>query len=207
MSQQINLFNPVFMTQKKYFSVTTMLQALGLILLGSVGFYGYALYQVGMLSKQTEEMNKRYVAEQGRLANYTNEFAPERSRDLMQQELKQLEAEAAAQGRVLELLKSGAIGNTEGYSEYLRAFARQSVKGMWLTAFDITGDGARMSLTGAVTDPQLVPAYIRRLGAEKVMQGKTFAAFQMQQPSKDAGQPPARYIEFNLHSEPAEAKK
>ena len=31
MSQQINLFNPIFMKQKKYFSVTTMLQALGLI--------------------------------------------------------------------------------------------------------------------------------------------------------------------------------
>lgn len=207
MSQQINLFNPVFMTQKKYFSVTTMLQALGLILLGSVGFYGYALYQVDMLSKQTDEMNKRYVAEQARLANYTQEFAPERSRDLLQQELKRLEAEAAAQERVLNLLKSGAIGNTEGYSEYLRAFARQSIKGMWLTAFDITGDGARMSLTGAVTDPQLVPAYIRRLGAEKVMQGKTFAALQMQQPKQDANQPPAQYIEFNLLSEPAEAKK
>lgn len=207
MSQQINLFNPVFMTQKKYFSVTTMLQALGLILLGSIVFYGYALYQVDMLSKQTEEMNKRYIAEQARLANYTKEFAPERSRDLLQQELKRLEAEAAAQERVLNLLKSGAIGNTEGYSEYLRAFARQSIKGMWLTAFDITGDGARMSLTGAVIDPQLVPAYIRRLGAEKVMQGKTFAALQMQQPKQDASQPPARYIEFNLYSEPVEAKK
>lgn len=207
MSQQINLFNPVFMTQKKYFSVTTMLQALGLILLGSAVFYAYAVYQVDMLSKQTEEMNKRHAAEQTRLANYTRDFAPERSRELLQQELKQLEAEAGAQQRVLDLLKSGAIGNTEGYSEYLRAFARQSLKGMWLTGFDITGDGARMRLTGATTDAQLVPAYIRRLGAEKVMRGKTFAAFQMQQPKKDASQPAARFIEFNLHSEPAEEKK
>lgn len=207
MSQQINLFNPVFMTQKKYFSVKTMLQALGLILLGSAGFYGYAVYQVDMLSKQTEEINKRYLGEQTRLANYTNEFAPQRSRELMQQELKQLEAHAAAQDTVLNLLKSGAIGNTEGYSEYLRAFARQSIKGMWLTAFDITGDGAKMSMSGAVVDAQLVPAYIRRLGAEKVMQGKTFAALQMQPPKVDAGQPPARYIEFSLRSETAEVKK
>ena len=50
MSQQINLFNPVFLKQKKYFSVMTMLQALGLIVLGSIVFYGYAWYQVQQLA-------------------------------------------------------------------------------------------------------------------------------------------------------------
>lgn len=209
MSQQINLFNPVFMTQKKYFSVTTMLQALGLIVLGSVAFYGYALYQVEMLSKQTAEMNKRYLAEQARLTNYANEFSPQRTGQQLADELKQLEEQAAARETLLNVLKSGAIGNTEGYSEYMRAFARQSIKGLWLTAFDITGDGAQMSLSGAVVDPQLVPAYIQRLSAEKAMHGKSFAALQMQLPKKTADQPASRYVEFSLHSEAVseEAKK
>ncbi len=107
------------------------------------------------------------------------------------------------------MLKSGAIGNTEGYSEYMRAFARQSVNGLWLTAFDITGDGAQMSLSGAVLNPQLVPVYIQRLGKEKIMRGKTFATLQMQQPKQEADRPVARYVEFNLRSTPAseEAKK
>ena len=42
MSQQINLFNPIFLKQKKYFSVVTMLQALLLIVLGSMLFFAYA---------------------------------------------------------------------------------------------------------------------------------------------------------------------
>lgn len=208
MSQQINLFNPVFLKQKKYFSVVTMGQALGLIVLGSAVFYAYALYQVDMLSQQTEDMNKRYVGEQARLANFTREFSPQLSSQALADELKQVEAEAAAQETWLNLLKSGAIGNTEGYSEYMRAFARQSIKGLWLTAFDITGDGAQMSLSGAVVDPQLVPAYIQRLGKEKVMRGKSFSTLQMQQPKKDANQPAARYVEFNLYSTAAaEVKK
>lgn len=208
MSQQINLFNPVFLKQKKYFSVVTMGQALGLIVLGSAVFYAYALYQVDMLSRQTDEMNKRYVGEQTRLANFTREFSPQLSSQALADELKQVEAEAAAQDSWLNLLKSGAIGNTEGYSEYMRAFARQSIKGLWLTAFDITGDGAQMSLSGAVLDPQLVPAYIQRLGKEKVMRGKSFSTLQMQQPKTDANQPAARYVEFNLYSTAvAEVKK
>ena len=209
MSQQINLFNPVFLTQKKYFSVLTMLQALGLIVLGSALFYGYALYQVAQMSRQTEEMGKRYAAEQVRLVNFANEFSLQRSGQMLEEELKSLESQIVAQETLLNMLKSGAIGNTEGYSEYMRAFARQSVHGLWLTAFDITGDGAQMSLSGAVLNPQLVPVYIQRLGKEKIMRGKTFATLQMQQPKSEDGRPVSRYVEFNLRSTPAdeEAKR
>lgn len=209
MSQQINLFNPVFLTQKKYFSVLTMLQALGMIVLGSVLFYGYALYQVAQMSKQTEEMGKRYATEQARLVNFTNEFSPQRSSQMLEEELKQLESQLAAQEIQLNLLKTGALGNTEGYSEYMRAFARQAVHGLWLTAFDISGDGAQMSLSGAALNPQLVPVYIQRLSREKIMHGKTFATLQMQRPKQEADRPVARYVEFSLRStlESEEAKK
>jgi hypothetical protein len=209
MSQQINLFNPIFMKQKKYFSVATMLQALGLIALGSALFYGYAVYQVNQLSRQAEEMSKRYASEQTRLQNFTNEFSPQRTNQMLEGEQKQLEAQAAAQETLLTTLKSGVIGNTEGYSGYMRAFARQSIKGLWLTAFDIVGDGAQMSLSGAAVNPQLVPSYIQRLSNEKVMRGKTFSALQMQQPKGGADKSAARYVEFNLRSTlaPEGAKK
>ena len=209
MSQQINLFNPVFLKQKKYFSVATMLQALGLIVLGSALLFAYAFYQVAQLSRQADEMGKRNAAEQTRLANFSREFSSQQSGKQLEDELKQLEAQAAAQEATLNLLKSGALGNTEGYSEYMRAFARQSIKGLWLTAFDIIGDGAQMSLSGAVVSPQLVPAYIQRLGNEKVMRGKTFSTLQIQQPKKDGERLVPRYVEFNLHSAATtdEAKK
>ncbi len=209
MSQQINLFNPIFLTQKKYFSLLTMLQALGLIVLGSAVFYGYARYQVSALTEQADEMTKRYTAEQTRLVKFSNEFSSQRAGQALDEEVKRLEGQAAAQEKMLDLLKSGAIGNTEGYSEYMRAFARQVVNGLWITSFDITGDGAQMTLSGAVLNAQLVPAYIRRLSKEKVMHGKTFATLEMQRPKSEAGKPVARYIEFNLRSTPAseEAKK
>lgn len=207
MSQQINLFNPIFLKQKKYFSVVTMLQALGLILLGSLLFYTYAIYQVAQLSRQADEMSKRYAAEQARLVSVTNEFSLQRSGQLLQDELKQLEAQAKAQEAVLTMLKSGAIGNTEGYSEYMRAFARETINGLWLTGFNITGDGTQMSMSGAVVNPQLVPSYIQRLGKEKAMHGKTFSTLQMQQPKKDGDRLVPRYVEFNLRSTAIEEAK
>jgi len=200
MSQQINLFNPIFLKQKKYFSVVTMLQALLLIMLGSVLFYGYAWYQVRELAMQTQEMTKRYEAEQKRLVNYANEFSPQRAKQVLDDEMKALDAQANMQDTLLNTLKSGAIGNTQGYSEYLRAFARQSVRGLWLTGFSINGDGAQMSLQGAVTNPQLLPAYIQRMNREPVMRGKSFAALQMKQPAPVNNQPATGYVEFILQS-------
>ncbi len=203
MSQQINLFNPIFLKQKKYFSVVTMLQALGLIVLGSMLFYGYAWYQVQQLAQQTQEMTRRYEAEQKRLVNYANEFSPQRAQQALNAELNSLEAQNEAQEAILQTLKSGAIGNTRGYSEYLSAFARQAIKGLWLTGFDINGDGAQIGLHGAVTDPKLLPGYIQRLGREEVMRGKTFESMQMKQPVID-GKAVNSYLEFGLLSGTAE---
>ena len=42
MSQQINLYNPLFLKQEKHFSARTMAQALGIIALALAALYGYA---------------------------------------------------------------------------------------------------------------------------------------------------------------------
>lgn len=210
MSQQINLFNPVFLKQRKYFSVLAMLQALGLIMLGSAVFYAYAVYQVQLLAKQSEETGKRYAAEQQRYAKQSAEFSSKNSGQALQDELKQAEAELVKHQAMLDTLKSGVIGNTEGFSQYMRAFARQTVSGLWLTGFEIEGDGAQMSLQGAVLSPQLVPSYIQRLNKEAVMRGKTFSSLQMQQPKSMENLPAAKsYVEFSMQSAEvaAEAKK
>jgi len=210
MSQQINLFNPIFMKQRKYFSLLTMLQALGLVIAGSLIFYGYAIYQVGQLKLLAEENTKRYTAEQVRLAGFMAEFSPQHSMQLLQNEVQRLDKQVAEQNQIIETLKSGAVGNTTGYSEYMRAFSRQIVQGLWLSGFKVTGDAAQISLSGGVVNPELLPEYIQRLGRESIMKGKTFSTLKMQQPKVDqaagTGTAPAstarRYVEFTLYSSP-----
>lgn len=210
MSQQINLFNPIFMKQRKYFSLLTMLQALGMIAAGSLLFYGYALYQVDQLAGQAAESTKRHDAEQARLARLAAEFSPQHANQLSQGEAQQLEKVFAEQTVLIEALKSGVAGNTTGYSEYMRAFARQVLPGLWLTGFRVAGDAAHISLKGHVTSPELLPAYIQKLGREPIMQGRNFSNLKMQQPETDAAKGGAkpRYVSFELSSNPdGEVKK
>jgi len=195
-SQQINLFNPVFLNPRKLFSLVTMLEMLGLIVLGSGLVYGFAWYQVHSLTAQIQITNKNYNDEQAKLSQSMAEFSPQKSNQLLEDELKSTEAKWAAQNELIASLKSGALGNTTGYSEYMRAFARQAVSGLWLTGFDISGNAAQMSISGAVLSPELLATYVRKLNQEPVMREKPFASLQMQRGSKEG-----RYVEFTLQSD------
>lgn len=206
MSQQINLFNPGFVKRRKHFSLPAMLWGLGLIAAGSLALYGYALHQVGQLERQTKQSDKLLRTEQARLARMDAEFSPQRAAQALQEEVRLLERRVADQAELVEIIKSGAVGNTTSYSEYMRAFSRQAADGLWLTGFRITGDGAQISLSGAVLSPELLPAYIRRLNRESVMRGRAFATLQMRQPKvENQGEVP-HYVEFMLHSD-GEARK
>jgi hypothetical protein len=209
-SQQINLFSPIFLTQKKYFSAVTMAQGLGLVVLGSLLFFAYVYFQNAGLGKQAADTTRRLAQEQSRLERIGTEYAPRAKSRLLQQEIERAEAELKARGEVLALLKGGEFGRTRGFSEYLRAFARQTISGLWLTGFSIKGND--MEIRGRALQADLVPAYIQGLKRETVMQGKAFATLQMALPKaeatgKDVPAAAPRYVEFTLQSsEPGGAK-
>ncbi|HCI12498.1 MAG: fimbrial assembly protein [Gallionellales bacterium GWA2_60_142] len=207
MSQQINLFDPSFVRQRKQFSLATILQGLGLIVVGAAGMYGYAHYQVQQLELQSVENMRRFDGQQLALSKQVADFSPQRSNQALLDEIQNLEQQAKEQSGLVDALKTGGLGNSAGYSEYMRAFSRQVVPGLWLTGFSVSGDGTQLVLSGAVTHPDLLPQYIQRLRREAVMQGKNFAALQMQQPKADKSGAVPRYVEFVLRSSVAEVKE
>lgn len=210
MSQQINLFNPIFLKQEKLFSAVTMAQALGLILLGSAVLIAYSYYQLFDLSRQATAGTTQLALAQTRLAKVSAESGLRQKSRLIEDDIRKTETEMKSLQQVFDILKKGEFGNTKGYAEYLRAFSRQILDGVWLTGFSIYGAGSDIGLQGRALQPELVPAYIGRLKREPVMQGKSFATLEMQLPLVDQagkGDPaaarqrvPAGYIEFNLQS-------
>lgn len=201
MSQQINLFNEELHQSGKEFSVRQMMQGLVLVLVAAMLFYAYTVYQTEQTVTQLEETKVSLSTEQTRLSGMSAEFLRQRSGMTLEQELKKLSAEAAAQRVIISALKRGVIGNTSGYSAYMEAFARQGLNGLWLTGFSIDGDATQMSISGAALSPDLVPAYIMRLNNEAVMRGKTFASLQMQLPKAAEDKTlSAPYLEFVLQS-------
>jgi hypothetical protein len=207
MSQQINLFNPAFLKQRRIFSLLTMVQGLGLILIFTILVYAFALYQVSGLNALSIQSTERFNQEQARLLEYSATYSPGQVNQQLKDELLQWGKKVEESDLLVERLRSGSVGNTSGFSEYLRAFSRQVVPGLWLTGFKVTGDAASIRLSGRVTDPALVPAYITKLGSESIMQGKRFANLQMQSPKNDTKAVTPHYLEFTLYSLPDSEEK
>jgi hypothetical protein len=208
-SQQINLFNPIFRKQKKYLSVVTILQSLGLILLGGLLLSGYATYRSSRLAAEAIVVSNQLTMAQAQLTRVDTGYAPRQKSATLDEDIKKADAQLKSLRAVSDILQSGELGNTKGYAIYLRAFARQIVDGLWLTGFNIYGAGTEIGLSGRSLRPELVPVYIGRLKSESVMQGKSFSALQMQVPQivqadkNDSAKAPtvaAGFIEFNLQS-------
>ena len=225
MSQQINLFNPIFLKQKKVFGARALVQALGVILLGVVGVTGFAGHRVGELTDQAERGKAALAARQTRLAAVNTQFAPRQRSATLGAELAQAQTEQASLRQVEMVLQGGALGNTSGYAEYFRAFARQNVSGLWLTGLNIAGAGNAIGVQGRAMQPTMIPLYISRLTAEQVMRGKTFASLKIDRPAaavaataaapEAASAPTAAvqpvalspFVEFSLQSVAAEGGK
>jgi len=203
MSQQINLFNPLFMRQEKYFSTRTMLQSLGLIALGLVAIYAYGLWQSRSLERLAEGYSQQLAAQR-------DQFIAMGSRGpskLLEAEVTRLEASLRMRRGVLDLMQEGGgLGNTDGFSRYFAAFARHPMRGVWLTGFSVGDNGNVLNIRGRVLHPDLVPAYLKTLNEEDVMRGRLvtelkLAAKEMAgSPASAAGASarPVRFVEFNL---------
>jgi len=190
-SQQINLFNPIFLKQKKIFGAVPMLQALGVIVLGVLAMSWFAQQRVDELRQRAASGQALLAGREARLTKANAEFAPRQRSTALQADVTTAQAQLGSLRQVEAVLHGGGLGNTAGYAEYFRAFARQNVNGLWLTGLSIVGAGKDIGVQGRAMQATLIPDYIARLTAEKIMSGKTFGSLQIDRPMVDYAAPAA----------------
>ncbi len=195
MSQQINLFNPLF--RKKGFSPTSanaMLYGVGAAV-GLAALYGvYQDYRTRNVARSAQEVAQQHGEVTALREKLAAQLALQKPNAELATELIHLEARLRGRQDVVDALNSGAIGTTGGFSEYMRAFSRQTVNGLWLTGFDISSAGNEFTIQGRTLSADLLPSYLKRLKSEKALQGRQFAALRISQPKPEPaapGAPPA----------------
>jgi hypothetical protein len=208
-SQQINLFNPVFLKQRKVFTARAMGRALAVLLVGGLAMVWYGQQSVARLKLDVAATARQLASKKLRQEAVGIEFAPRQLSQTTEAEIARTQAELAALRSAAGVLKRGEFGNTDGFSGYFKALARQNVPGLWLTGVSVSGERGEIGVRGRALDATLVPGYLGRLSHEAVMRGKTFGSLQISQPAKEDGAalelPP--YVEFSLQSEVPEEDK
>lgn len=185
MSQQINLYSPLFRKQKKLFTSSAMAQALGLMLVALVLFYAYSRHQVLALERQASESQRQVQAGLERVKRIPGPL-PATDAKLLEQRVAELEAQLQANEQLLT--QADPSQSPREYLAPLQALARNRLDGVWLTDISLAGASGELSITGKAAQAELVSRYIERLARDPALRGRRFSTLALERDTA----PPAK---------------
>ena len=167
MAQQINLYQAGLRPQRWTFATLLLLGAgVGLVLL--LLFYTLTHRQTLSLREELARLQQQQDTISTQLETVAQQFPAKVLEAPLEQALALAQAELAAKRNTVQAATADISGNTGGFSAYLEGFARQRPHGLWLRSVLLTAGGTQIEITGSTLAPDLVPAYIQRLGDEAV---------------------------------------
>jgi hypothetical protein len=214
MTQQINLFNPVFRKQRTVLTLSRIAMCAVAAVAVMSGIWYYQLQVVNGLKAELAAAQNLLKAQRAYVDKVGQGVAATVGKpSAIELEIARLERELELGREQIAAIEGGIVGARQGFSEYLGAFSRQSLHGLWLTGLDISARGD-ITIRGRVLTPELVPDYLQRLNREQVLQGRHFASLEVRQPPADlpdgadkskSAEPKARFLEFSLATADAAA--
>lgn len=129
----------------------------------------------------------------------------------LEEAITQATARLEASQQILGFVQKGQLANDASYAAVMRALANRAMPGVWLTGLTLGDGGHELEIMGRALAPELLPAYIRSLGQESALAGKSLGSMTLRAPSSSvpAGNAKADeatgYVSFSLGSAEAVA--
>lgn len=171
MRQQVNLLAPMYRKQRALFSSRV---SIGICLLVAVClsliYLGTVWRGAALASEHT-----RLVAQRDTSTRRVNELATQlqgKADPVLEAAVTELTTERDRKAQALAALSNREVATTAGFSPQFIGLARQRLNGLWLTRIELSG--AHVALQGVALSEELIPRYVRRLGAEEVFEGTAF---------------------------------
>jgi Tfp pilus assembly protein PilN len=208
MSQNINLFDSSLRERRDWLSFEIVASVTMVVTVLTVSAGIFLRVQSDGLEKRAAALTEEVKTQQEALVALTQEVTGAKPDPQLVAELARAQNALAQRRAVLQALQGGSLGNDAGYSPVLRALARQTMPGVWLTGVSI--DHRDIALRGRALRPDAIPDYMGRLERESSLQGRSFRALDIQRPvdtmagpqpvSAQPGTPPrlAAFVEFAL---------
>lgn len=190
MRQQINLYQPVFSSERKLFGAGTVASAFAILIVGLTAYTIHARGQLNSLQGEVDVLRADQEEREAQAALSEDQAARGTPTDV-ESRVKELSRSVAARTQALHMLQSGAAGQTTGFAPRLEALARRHVDGLWIDAVILSGANGSMSLAGATVDPDIVPRYLQNLARDAVLTGTRFDDFLIERPEPEAKSEPA----------------
>lgn len=188
MAQQINLYSPILMAPRRYFSALAMLQAvLGFVLL----LAALCAWVVASNSGLRREMQSSVQAQAGERQQLTQAMAaqPAASGVALEQELAQALQSLAARRALLAELTRGRLVEGRSHAAMLRMVAQTVPPAVWLT--DIRLVEGRLELNGMTLQAEALRPWLAQLALHPLTAEQRLAAVKLERVTAGASAGPA----------------
>jgi Tfp pilus assembly protein PilN len=183
MAQQINLCTPILLTQKRYFSAQTMVQALAVFMILGSSLCGYWVWSLNTASEgfkktlttQALELESLQAAiKQGKAGTGPLEAALAKELQGHQLDLQQRQG-------LLEALQRGLFRPGWGHAARLQLVAQSIPARVWVT--DLRADDNQLELTGFTLEPAALNDWVSKLAASPLLEGQKLSTVKVEHAS------------------------
>jgi len=184
--QQVNLYTEEFRPKKDPLAFRKILgAAVGLLVLCAL-YSAYLIWSV-IAQEQTlvridsanEDLQLEVDGMQARLDARAKDSRLQNDNEVLKIRLHNTQL-------LLATIKQGV--NEEGvrqrFGDILVALAKHRIEPVWLSQVQISDGGERLSLIGHTREPDQVPVYLRAIGQESVLSGRSFNLFNIELPEQ-----------------------
>lgn len=189
MSQQINLLNDRLRLKRDALSLPLVLGAMLCLILVLIAASLALTRQRNALLKEETALLAEHKNMTEQVRTLSEVVAGRKPDPELQRQAATLREMLAPRTAVLQRLKS-LVQEEMAAGACFEGLSRQALEGVWLTEF-VVGH-THLLIRGRLTDPALLPAYIRRLNDEKNFRGRHFERLDMRAVEPKAVSPGGR---------------
>ena len=179
MPQQINLCTPILLTQKRYFSAQTMVQALSIfVLLGG----GLCAYWVWSLNAASEGFKKTLATQSRELESLQAAMAKGKAGAApvdaaLTQDVQSRRAELLRREKLMEELQRGLFRPGWGHAARLQLVAQSIPAQVWVT--EVKADESQLEVSGFTLEPAALNDWVSRLAASPLLKGQQLSTVKL----------------------------
>ena len=194
MIQQINLYKDILQQQQQkslLAQVPLLLLSLFVLLLLFSAYTQWQTYSI----EQAISLNEQQLKADETKVNSLLARIPAQALDPnLATEVQRLQHTLDDLTQTIQILNIKNPDDSLGFSQYLRAFANQGLKEVWLTHIFITGQPKTITIDGSSSNLEKIPTFIQRLRNEPIFKGQSFAQLKIEKANE------AKQINFSLSS-------
>ena len=180
MPQQVNLYSPILLAPKHYFSAATMAQALAIFAVVGGSLCAYGVWSLNGASESFKPILARQSSEIQRLqsALARSKVGGASRETVLAQDLLAQSAELAKREKLLEVLRRGLFQPGAGYAARLQLVAQSIPSQVWVT--EVRVNERQLEIKGFTLQPSALNDWAVRLAGSPLLAGQKLATIKVE---------------------------